>query len=494
MATQRKERPTEITTLMMGKLPPQAPDMEEAVLGAAMLEYETMETLFEIIPDPEIFYVDAHQKIYSAIRKVYESGRKVDLLTVTEQLRKTNDLESIGGAGYLARLTMAVLSSAHLEDHARIIIEKHLGRNLIRIGAEAMNNGYDVSVDIFDAMETAENKMYLLSSIGVKKQVKSVSQGVIRTMKKISRLIDSNVDFTGVNTGFPPLNECTGGWQKTDLIILAARPSVGKTAFAINTALNAAFDSQYGGPVAIFSLEMDEDQIIQRMLSCISGVLLDHIRKPKKLTKEELERLEIAGKQLSKINIQIDDTAGLTTMELRAKARKLKSKYDIKLIVIDYLQLMECDRDKWENREQQISKISRDLKKLAKDLDIPVIALSQMSRGVDTSNREPQLSDLRESGAIEQDADLVMFLYRPSKDTLDKKPHLEGKVLGTIKKHRNGALDDMVFNANNRIQRWTENSGFIISGTGIPDNNQGYYLSTSNTVDSSNNNKDDLPF
>jgi replicative DNA helicase len=396
-------------------------------------------------------------------------------------------LEAVGGAHFITQLSQAILSSAHLETHARLIIEKHLGRELIKIGGEAVYNGYDQSLDVFEAMEKTEIKMYQLSSLGVKKKVKPVKQAVMETLMKISKLKDRNVDFTGVNTGFPPLNECTGGWQSSDLIIIGARPSVGKTAFAINTGLNAAADPEYGCPVALFSLEMDVDQLIQRMLSCISAVPLDHIRKPKKMDREEMERVEKAGIRLSNMKIHIDDTAGLTSMELRAKCRKLVSQDGVGLIIIDYLQLMECDKDKGENREQQISKISRDLKKMAKDLNVPVIALSQMSRSVDTQNREPQLSDLRESGAIEQDADLVMFLYRPTEKALEKKPDLKGKVLGTIKKNRQGALADVVFDANNRIQRWTENMG--TSSTGETDFQlQNYHQPVSNIT------KDDLPF
>lgn len=292
-----------------GKIPPQAPEIEEAVLGACLLERDTFATVIEIINSEEVFYVDAHQKIYRVMLDLHRRGSVIDLMIVTEELRKANELEMIGGAYFLTRLTSSVLSTAHVETHARIIVEKHIGRELIRIGAEAMNNGYDESTDVFESLEITENKMYLLSSVGVKKKVQSVKRGVITTMQKIGKLIERNVEFTGVNTGFPPLNDCTGGWQPTDLIILAARPSVGKTAFAINTVLNAAFDNKYGGSVAMFSLEMGEDQLIQRMLSCISGVKLDHIRKPKRLTADELEKMRIASERLSSVNIFIDDTA-----------------------------------------------------------------------------------------------------------------------------------------------------------------------------------------
>ena len=483
--TTRSRKP-ELSTLIYGKVPPQAPDLEEAVIGAILLERDTMELLFEVIQDPEVFYVDAHQRIFKAIREMYEKGIPIDLLTVTEQLRKTNELELIGGAYALTMLSMKVLSSAHVEAHARIIVEKYKGRELIRICGYAMLEGYE-DTDIFDAIEKTEIAMYQLSSIGMKKKAKPISHGIIDVMKKLGNLIERNVDFTGINTGFPPLNDLTGGWQKTDFIVIAARPSVGKTAFVINASLNAAFDSTYGGPVAIFSLEMEEGQIIERMLSCISGVPLDHIRKPKKLDTDkcELERINAAAQRLSQVKIHIDDTAGLRSLELRAKARKLVSQHGVKLIIIDYLQLMETDTDRGDNREQQVSKISRDLKKLAKDLDIPIIALSQMSRGIDTEKRAPQLSDLRESGAIEQDADLVMFLYRPTDKTIEKHPELKGKILGSIAKHRNGQTDDVAFNANNIIQRWTESSSF----TG--DDAQAYYLKGDYKPTISD---DDLPF
>lgn len=268
---------------------------------------------------------------------------------------------------------------------------------------------------------------------------------------------DSQKLFSGVATGFPTLNEITGGLQGGDLIIIAARPSVGKTAFTISMALNIAADELHGGPVALFNLEMAEDQVIQRQLANTSGILMDHIKKPKKLDATEMQRLKDAGAKLSARKIFIDDTAGLTLSEFRTKARRLVKKEGVVAIILDYLQLMESDNERQGNREQEVSKISRGLKKIGKELKVPIIALSQMTRGIDTQNRAPQLSDLRESGAIEQDADLVMFLYRPPKEITDAKPQLKGKILGSIKKHRNGACDDdIIFDANNKIQRWKE--------------------------------------
>ncbi len=460
MATQqfkKGETPKSDFPLMYGKVPPQSPEFEEAVLAVALLEMDALETVFEIIQDPEVFYADNHQRIFSAIKKLYDSGSKVDLLTVAERLRKDGDLEAIGGPHALAKMTDAVTSSAHVEEHARIVVEKHLARELIRIGNEAIQNGYNPAVDVFKAMETAEVKMYQLSSVGVKKKVKRIAQVVNETAKTMLSIIDRNVDFTGINTGFPSLNKCTGGWQKTDLIILAARPSVGKSALTVNLALNAAMDTVYGGGVAIFSLEMSAEQICQRMTSAMSRVYFDKIKNPKKMDAIDNEAYQRASRKLAELPIFIDDTAGLTSMELRTKVRKLVSQDDVRIVFVDYLQLMESDGNSRNgNREQEISKISRELKKLAKDCNIPIIALSQMSRGVDTQNREPQLSDLRESGAIEQDADIVMFLYRPGEKTIEQKPHLKGAILGTIKKNRNGALEEVIFSANNQIQHWTE--------------------------------------
>ena len=440
--TSRSRKP-DLTTLVYGKIPPQAPELEEAVLGASMLEKDTFAQVLEIIQSEECFYVDAHQKIYAAMRRLFDKGTPVDLLTITEELRKTNELELIGGAYYLTRLTMSVLSSAHVESHARIVMEKFIQRELIRISGSVISDAYEDSTDVFDLLDKAESGLYEITDKHLRKNFKSLNDVLIRTMSEIEENRNKTDDITGVPSGFASLDRLTAGWQKTDLIILAARPSVGKTAFALNLAMNAAMNAGKQYPVAVFSLEMGAGQIVKRMLSAVTDVSMEAITRGKMAEHEFVQLSQRMGK-LAQAKIFIDDQAALNIFELRAKARRLKQKHDIQLILIDYLQLMQASVDKSGNREQEISKISRDLKALAKELEVPIIALSQLNRSVETrkESKIPQLSDLRESGAIEQDADLVMFLYRPeyhgiTNDAMGET--VEGETQIHIAKHRNGS-------------------------------------------------------
>lgn len=443
-----------------GHIPPQAPESEAAVLGAAMLESQCLETLFEVIQTTEAFYNPFNQKTFSAIQALYHSGSAVDIITVVDRMRKDGTLDAPGqenGAYLVTTLTSSVLSSAHVEAHARIVMEKFIKREQIRIGAVMVKNGFDDTVDVFDALNEAEVKIFELATNTIQKKGKPINHGVTDIIKRILDLRESKIEFSGTNTGFRTLNDITGGWQKSDLIILAARPSVGKTASIVNMVLNSAMDQLNGGPVGLFSLEMGLIEILQRMLASLSGVPFNHIKKPWLLSKEELAQLQTAAMVLAKLPIHIDDTAGLTLPQMRTKARLFVNKFGCKSLYLDYIQLMEGDSDSKGNREQEVSKISRGCKKLAKELEVPIIALSQLNRGPEIQKRPPDLSDLRESGALEQDADLVMFLYRPTKDEVDKKPNVQGKVLGVIAKHRNGATGGcIVFNARNDIQRWTE--------------------------------------
>ena len=438
-----RSRKPDLTTLVYGKVPPQAPDMEEAVLGASMLEKDTFAQVLEIIQSEECFYVDAHQKIYSAMRRLFDKGTPVDLLTITEELRKTNELELIGGAYYLTRLTMSVLSSAHVESHARIIMEKFIQRELIRISGSVIGDAYEDSTDVFDLLDKAESGLYEITDKHLRKNFKSLNEVLIRTVNEIEENRKKTDDITGVPSGFSSLDRLTAGWQKTDLIILAARPSVGKTAFALNLAMNAAMNPGKAFPVAVFSLEMGAGQIVKRMLSAVTDVSMEAITRGKMAEHEFVQLSQRMGK-LAQAKIFLDDQAALNIFELRAKARRLKQKHDIQLIIIDYLQLMQATVDKSGNREQEISKISRDLKALAKELEVPIIALSQLNRSVETrkESKVPQLSDLRESGAIEQDADLVMFLYRPEYHGINNDAMgetIEGETQIHIAKHRNGS-------------------------------------------------------
>lgn len=436
-------RKPDLTTLVYGKVPPQAPELEEAVLGACMLEKDTFAQVLEIIQSEECFYMDAHQKIYAAMRRLFDKGTPVDLLTITEELRKNNELEIVGGAYYLTRLTMSVLSSAHVEAHARIVMEKFIQRELIRISGSVIGDAYEDSTDVFDLLDKAESSLYEITDKHLRKNFKSLKDVMVRTISEIEENMKKTDDLTGVPSGFKGLDGLTAGWQKTDLIILAARPAVGKTAFALNLAMNAAMNAGKQFPVAVFSLEMGAGQIVKRMLSAVTEISMESIARGK-MAEHEFIQLTQRMDKLSKAKIFLDDQAALNIFELRAKARRLKQKHGIEMIIIDYLQLMQATVAGGGNREQEISKISRDLKALAKELEVPIIALSQLNRSVETrkESKMPQLSDLRESGAIEQDADLVMFLYRPEYYGLNNDglgETVEGETHISIAKHRNGS-------------------------------------------------------
>lgn len=440
-----RNRKPDITNLVYGKVPPQAPELEEAVLGAIMLEKDKLAEVLEIIQSEDCFYVDAHQKIYAGIRRLFDKGMPVDLLTVTEELRKSNELEIVGGAYYLTRLTMSVVSSAHVEAHARIVMEKFIQRELIRISGLVISDAYEDSADVFDLLDKAESNLYEITDKHLRKNFTSLKDVLVRTVHEIEEAKNKKDDLTGVPSGYVPLDKLTSGWQKTDLIILAARPAVGKTAFTLNLALNAAMNSSKPFPVAFFSLEMGAGQLVKRLLAAVTEVRMDAITKGR-MQEHEFVQMTQRMNKLAQAPIFLDDQAALNIFELRAKARRLKQKHDIQLIIIDYLQLMQGSVNNGGNREQEISKISRDLKQLAKELEIPIIALSQLNRSVESrkESKVPQLSDLRESGAIEQDADMVMFLYRPeyygiNNDEMGQP--IEGETHIHIAKHRNGSTD-----------------------------------------------------
>ena len=467
-----RNRKPDLTSTVYGKVPPQANELEEAVLGAVMLEKDKLAEVLEIIQSEDCFYVDAHQKIYAAIRRLFDKGMPVDLLTVTEELRKNNELEIVGGAFYVTRLTMNVVSSAHVEAHARIVMEKFIQRELIRISGQVIGDAYEDSTDVFDLLDKAESNLYEITDKHLRKNFKSLKDVLVSTIQEIEENKNKKDDLTGVPSGFIALDKLTNGWQKTDLIILAARPSVGKTAFALNLAMNASMNASKQFPVAVFSLEMGAGQIVKRMLSAVTDVSMESISRGK-MEEHEFIQLTQRMNKLAKAPIYLDDQAALNIFELRAKARRLKQRHDIQLIIIDYLQLMQASIDKSGNREQEISKISRDLKALAKELDIPIIALSQLNRGVESrkESKVPQLSDLRESGAIEQDADLVMFLYRPEYYGINNNEMgetIEGETHIHVAKHRNGSTDTLKVRFMKDYQRFVDlEDGFggAFSGT-----------------------------
>lgn len=467
----RRKASIDMSSMVYGKVPPQAKDLEEAVLGAIMLEKSAFDTVVEILK-PECFYIESHQRIYRAMQGLQQKNQPIDILTVVEELRTREELEMVGGPYYVTRLTNSVVSSANIETHARIILQKFIQRELIRISGEIIGESYEDSTDVFDLLDEAESKLFEITNNHLRKNFDSIDTVLVKTVQRIEDMRNRNEDITGVPSGFPTLDHLTYGWQNTDLIILAARPSVGKTAFALNLARNACLNATKPTPVAFFSLEMSAGQLVQRILSAESEIWLEKISRGK-LEDHEMKQLYAKGIQrLAKAPMYIDDTAALNIFELRAKCRRLKNKHNIGMIIIDYLQLMSGSSDRNTNREQEISKISRDLKGLAKELQVPIIALSQLSRAVESrkeGEKIPQLSDLRESGAIEQDADMVMFLYRPEYYGITANESGEsnkGETHVKIAKHRNGSLDTVKLKALLHIQKFVEYGDDDFGGIG----------------------------
>jgi len=435
-----------LISLEKGKIPPQAIDLEEVVLGAMMIDKKGVDEVIDIL-SADAFYKESHKHIFEAIFKLFENSEPVDLLTVSSQLKKDQKLDLIGGDFYLISLTQRVSSSAHIEFHARIILQKYIQRSLIKISSEIIEEAYDETKDVFDLLDNAEAKLYEVTQGNVKKSTETAQSLVIQAKKKIEE-ISNKEGMSGIPSGFDRLDKLTSGWQPSDLIIVAARPGMGKTAFTLTMARNVAVNTNI--PVAFFSLEMSSVQLITRLISSETGLSSEKLRTGK-LEKHEWEQLNVKVKTLEKAPLFIDDTPSLSIFDLRAKARRLASQYGIKMIMIDYLQLMTAGgSQKGGNREQEISTISRNLKALAKELSIPVIALSQLSRAVETrgGSKRPLLSDLRESGAIEQDADIVSFIYRPEYYKIDEwddeeRSPTEGQGEFIVAKHRNGGLENI---------------------------------------------------
>ena len=408
----RKSTP-DANVLDYGKLPPQAKELEEAVLGAVMIESNAMTEVGDILKD-ESFYVDAHQRIWRAIRMLYQNQAPIDLLTVTEQLKKNGELDAAGGPFYVAQLTNKIGSAANVEYHARVLAEKYVQRMLISTSTEIIKDAYEDTTDVFELLDKAEKNLFSIAENNLKRNSVDISSLLMTELKEMDiRMNNSEDHLNGIATGFIDLDRLTGGWQKSDLIVVAARPAMGKTAFTLALARNAAVDHKKG--VAVFSLEMSSPQLVQRLISMETQIPQDAIRRGT-LKDYEYQILTSKIDGLKNAPLFIDDTPAINVFELRSKCRRLKQQHDIQMVVIDYLQLMSgtVEGRGGGNREQEISQISRALKSMAKELEIPVIALSQLSRAVETrgGDKKPILSDLRESGAIEQDADIVIFLYR----------------------------------------------------------------------------------
>ena len=427
----------------LGKMPPQALDLEEAVLGALMLEKDALSNVIDILK-PESFYSDANREIYQAITELFNKSEPVDMRTVVNQLRKNGKLEFVNGAYYIAELTSKVTSAAHIEYHARLVSEMAIKRELIRVASEIHMLAYEDTTDVFNLLDHTESELFKISESNIRKNYDDMRSLMGKAITQLEERKNHQDGLTGVPSGFTNLDRVTGGWQKSDLVIIAARPGMGKTAFVVSAMRNAAVDFNMG--VAIFSLEMSSVQLVNRMISAEAELESEKLKKGD-LKDYEWQQLVHKTTKLSEAPIFIDDTPALGILELRAKCRRLKAQHNVQLIIIDYLQLMSGDSTGG-NREQEIASISRALKGIAKELDVPVLALSQLSRAVETrgGDKRPQLSDLRESGSIEQDADMVMFLYRPeyygiTEDESGMPTQGTGEVI--IAKHRNGSLENV---------------------------------------------------
>ncbi len=444
MAKQRTNPRPAITALPdFGKVPPQANDMEEAVLGAIMLEKEAVISTLDILK-PESFYKDAHQKIFKAISDLNSKEFPVDLYTVTEELRATNELESVGGPVYLTQLTAKVVSAANVDFHARIIQQKYIQRELIRVSTEIQTRSFDDSYDVTELLDFSENALFQIAEGSIKREVAPINVVIkvaIREIEEAGRREDALV---GTPSGFTRLDRLTSGWQKAELVIIAARPSMGKTAFALSMARNMAVD--HGKSVAIFSCEMSSVQLVNRLIVAETDIPGDKIKNGR-LNEEEWKQLDTRIKQLVQAPIFIDDTPAISIFELRAKCRRLKAQHKLDVVIVDYLQLM-SGPDNAGSREQEVSTISRSLKSIAKELDVPILALSQLNRSVEMrgGTKRPQLSDLRESGAIEQDADMVVFIHRQEKfgiPAFEDGSSTKGIAEIILAKNRNGPVDDV---------------------------------------------------
>ena len=435
------ERPVSVDE---GRVPPQAVDVEAQVLGAMLLEREAIPKVIEVL-DEDAFHADYHRKIYQAMIGLFERSEPVDTITLSEELRRRGHLDLVGGGTYLVDLTMKVTSAANVEYHAKIVLEKALMRSLITASSTIAGRAYNTTEDAFELLDDAERSIFAISEKRIHRSFASMHKAVHDTIEMLESIHGKHGGVTGVPTGFRDLDTLTGGFQDADLIIVAGRPSTGKTAFALSVARNAALHSERPTSVGLFSLEMATRQLVMRLL-CAEAKVDAHLVRTGRLPEDDWKRLSIAAGRLTDANIFIDDTASLGILELRAKARRLKAERNIGLLIVDYLQLMQGPA-KAESREREISAISRSLKALAKELSIPVMALSQLSRAVESrSDRRPILSDLRESGAIEQDADVVAFVHRPEMyvdPNSEEGREAQGKAEIIVGKQRNGPIGDI---------------------------------------------------
>ena len=434
---------------MGGLLPPQSREVEEAVLGALMVEPKVVPDVLDSL-NANCFYVEAHRKIFQAISALAMAHEAIDYLTITEQLKKTNELEEIGGFHYLIELSQRVGSAVHIDNHIKILLQRYIQRELITISSGIQRDAFNDSIPVDDLMQTAQEKLFTLAQNNMKRDTLPISDVIKEAISDIEANQQRSDGLSGVASGFTGLDKFTLGWQESDLVIVAARPAMGKTAFVLTMARNMAVEHKT--PVAFFSLEMSSKQLVKRLLVSETGLSSEKIRGGKKFEEYEMHQLHQRIRDLSTAPLFIDDTPSLSIYEFRSKARRLVNNAKVKLIIIDYLQLMTGPPELKGLREQEVATISRSLKAIAKELGIPIMALSHLSRAVETrgGNKRPQLSDLRESGAIEQDADIVMFIHRPDYYGLAEGEESKGLAEIILAKHRNGSTGvvNMRFRAN----------------------------------------------
>ncbi len=445
----------------LGRLQPQELEFEKSVLGALLLEKDAYSLISDILT-PESFYDPRNQKVYSAISKLHVAQHPVDILTVVEQLRTDGTFDEVGGVAYLSSLTQNIVSSSHIEYHARVIAQKSTARELISYSANVQDKAFDPTQDIDELMQEAEGSLFKLSQKKLKKDYQQIDSVITEAYEMLHKAAERTDGMSGIASGFHALDRMTSGWQNSDLVILAARPAMGKTAFALSMAKNIAVDQNI--PVALFSLEMSNVQLINRVIVNTCEIKGEKI-KSGQLKDYEWAQLDNKIKDLIGKPMFVDDTPSLSVFELRTKARRLVKEHGVRLIMIDYLQLMNASGMSFGSRQEEVSTISRSLKGLAKELNIPILALSQLNRGVENrpggenalDSKRPQLSDLRESGAIEQDADMVIFIHRPEYYSLNKDENgndLRGKAVIIIAKHRNGAVGDVLLNFKGQYARF----------------------------------------
>jgi replicative DNA helicase len=469
---------------------PQAVDVEKVVLGALMIDKDAFSVIAEILR-PETFYEPSHQKIFTAVRSLNMNERPVDIMTVTNELQKEGTLDDVGGAAYVVDLASQVASSAHIEYHAKILQQKFLARQLISFASVIETKAFDATVDVDELMQEAEGSLFELSQKNMRQDYTQIDPVIRQAVDILQKASATSGGLTGVPSGFTKLDDMTSGWQKSDLVIIAGRPAMGKTSFALSIAKNIAVD--YHEPIAFFSLEMNNVQLVNRLISNVCEIEGKKIMNGQ-LARDEWERLDKNLAKLTGAPIYIDDTPGMSIFELRTKARRLVREKGVKVIMVDYLQLMNANGMRFGNRQEEVSTISRSLKGLAKELDIPILALSQLNRTVENreglEGKRPQLSDLRESGAIEQDADMVIFVHRPEYYHLledEKGNDLRGKAQIIIAKHRKGATGDVLLSFQGKYTRFANPEDAMLAP--LPAN-----LGGGEIIGSRMNQDDDDPF